>query len=377
MKKAITILLALVMVLSLAACGGGSATTTTPEPVTTTASPEPTSEPTPEPTLEPTPEPEPEPEQVVLHLNETIEWGNYELTIIDVRMFDKNGFSVHYSTGGQRYGGPSVGVTYTLKNIGKTAVTPPMGLLRLYYADGYSFTHDLFVMGYDSNIYASGGTNTSREMDVLSSEKYFLEAFTVPEQVMTDVDSPLFLTLAYADSAEESPFRYDIRPLDEIQTEALYQQGVAFLEEGTVYSCYRAMQLFEELGEYKDSENLLVTATEKESILAGNADYLLENIDDYPILTGDEISEIIVGEWMFSWDGMVQWTFQDDGVLDDHAGHDRVWRVEGNHLLITTAGKTTWECEMHRVKDYGYFLVYEIEVSGKPQMTSKTMYPME
>lgn len=50
MKKTITILLALVMVLSLAACGGGSQPTSTPAPAATA---EPTPEPTPEPTEEP------------------------------------------------------------------------------------------------------------------------------------------------------------------------------------------------------------------------------------------------------------------------------------------------------------------------------------
>ncbi len=52
MKRAIAILLALLMVLSIAACSGGSPTTPTPEPTV-----EATPEPTPEPTLEPTPEP--------------------------------------------------------------------------------------------------------------------------------------------------------------------------------------------------------------------------------------------------------------------------------------------------------------------------------
>lgn len=49
MRKAITILLALVMVLSLAACGGGSTTTNTPAPTEAPATPEPTPEPTPDP----------------------------------------------------------------------------------------------------------------------------------------------------------------------------------------------------------------------------------------------------------------------------------------------------------------------------------------
>ena len=55
MKKAITILLALVMILSLAACGGGSAAADTPAPTEATATPKPTL--TPEPTPELTPKP--------------------------------------------------------------------------------------------------------------------------------------------------------------------------------------------------------------------------------------------------------------------------------------------------------------------------------
>ncbi len=52
MKRAFAILLALLMVLSLAACGGGSTTTPTPEP-------------TPEATPEPTPEPKPTKEELL------------------------------------------------------------------------------------------------------------------------------------------------------------------------------------------------------------------------------------------------------------------------------------------------------------------------
>ena len=61
MKRAITILLALLMVLSLAACGGSSTTTSTPAPTEAPATPEPTPETTPETTPEPTPETTPEP----------------------------------------------------------------------------------------------------------------------------------------------------------------------------------------------------------------------------------------------------------------------------------------------------------------------------
>ncbi len=62
MNRTIAILLALLMVLSLAACGGGGQTTPTPEP--TASTPESTPEPTPEPTAEATAEPTSQPSEM-------------------------------------------------------------------------------------------------------------------------------------------------------------------------------------------------------------------------------------------------------------------------------------------------------------------------
>lgn len=63
MKKAITILLALIMVLSLAACGGASTTGETSAPTEAPATPEPTPEPT------PTPEPVPTKDEMLAVAN--------------------------------------------------------------------------------------------------------------------------------------------------------------------------------------------------------------------------------------------------------------------------------------------------------------------
>ena len=357
MKKIISFGLVLIMVLSLCACGGGGekqneSPNEQNSNITNTES-----------------------EQKNLHLNETVELGNFEFTITDVEFvkeYSTSAANTEYDTGHRAAGNyVYLRVDYSVKNISKGSVMTPLSCMQVDYNDGYVFTP---YRSYQGNISGTGGVETASEMKPLSSAVSCRTYIEIPEEAQIS-DNDLYVKI-YLSYGEQPDAVYAVRPLDEMQKEALYQQGIEFLNEGTAISCKYAMARFSELGEYKDCAELLKTATEKRSVLAGDTDYLLENKDKYQILTGAEISSIIVGEWMFSWEGMQQWSFLADGTLDDHAGHDRTWKVDGDKLLITTKN-TTWNCEMRRVYDGGYFIIYEQEISGQMKTVAKTMYPME
>ena len=186
MKKIISLLLVLALCLSLCACDSG-----VEEPIISETEPSATAytDASAETEAE-----EPAFQQTVLQLNETIAMGDLELTIIDVQLMDSSGYSVYYSTGARHYGGPSVVVIYSLKNIGKLSAYPPTGLLQLNYADGYTFLHDVYINGRDSDIYAHGGVNLPEELEILSPEQYYLEAFTVPQEVLDNTEEPLYFS---------------------------------------------------------------------------------------------------------------------------------------------------------------------------------------
>lgn len=103
MKKAITILLAIVLVLSLAACGGGSATTNTPAATETPETPAPTTEPTPEPTPEPV-------DQVISENNEqeiseSDLFGDWFLMSTSESItINSDGSLIYYKNGFENYG---------------------------------------------------------------------------------------------------------------------------------------------------------------------------------------------------------------------------------------------------------------------------------
>lgn len=133
MKKALALLWALVMVLSLAACGGGNNTTDTLGASAETTASENVA----------VSEHEEDTEQQVFHLNETIQAGNYELSIHDVRV-EKN-VRIGFSTGAKQFrseNGYFVCVTYSFKNIGKSDILANRGVFTLNYADGYQFYCD-------------------------------------------------------------------------------------------------------------------------------------------------------------------------------------------------------------------------------------------
>ena len=313
MKKWIALLLAAVLCLSLCACGSKQDKT----PVESEASAEEQAE------AELSAETkEPENSQIVLHLNEAVEFGNFEFKIIDVRLKDSDGFSINYSTGAHHYGGPSVVVTYSLKNIGKSACSPTQNLLLLNYADGYTFLASVYINGKHPNIFEHGGVNSANTLDVLSSEQYYLESFTVSEEVLNNSDEPLYLTLA-GDNDDKTLFRFDIRPIDDAETEALYQQAISLMDEGRYKSAYENLTA---IGDYKDAKELILECCVK---FYNGYEYLQERKDDFKVLTGEEIQSMLIGTWE-TVDGET-WIFSEDGTLDP----GRTKPIDGSKVITT------------------------------------------
>lgn len=318
MKKTISLLMVLALCLSLCACGGGTETQALPE-----AEQENTTQTVNTDSSADTETEEPKNEQIVLHLNEKVTMGDLELAIIDVRFKDSDGYSVNYSTGGRHYGGPSVVVTYSLKNIGKVSARPPQGMLQLNYADGYSFLSDVYINGKHPNIFENGGVNTPDELEILSSEQYYLEAFVIPDEVLNNAEEPLYLTLAFAESPEMSLFRFNIRPFDDMQTEAFYQQAISLMSEKRYASAAENLMLIQQ---DKDVNDLLLECWLKSR---SGYEYLTERKDTLRVLSGEEIQTMLVGSWETS-QGET-WIFAEDGTLDP----GRKKPIDGSKVIST------------------------------------------
>jgi len=353
MKKTLSLLLVLVMCLSLCACGSNAEPTEAPtEPETTTLPP-----------TEPT-----EPEVTTLYLNQTVTIGDYELTVTDVRFVDK--FVIYFSTGSRQYGMPGgapnwVVVSYSLKNVGKTDITAVDHVFSLEYSDGYTFESELYVHSpHNPDIYTYGGTQESYvTLDVLGREKYFLEAFNVPAAVAENPNEPLKLHLnAGLFGQDNLDIVYNIRPIDEAQAEALYQQALALMDEGKYYL---AMSKLTEIIDYKDAAEVYETC-KRHHIVGGSIDseeeaYLLEHMDEFETVTGEELSSMMVGTWKTSMSN-TPWVFKEDGTIDDGWGNARWWSVSGDKLILKT-DRVTETLTVVRICEDGYVFFDE---TGKP-----------
>lgn len=97
-------------------------------------------------------------------------------------------------------------------------------------------------------------------------------------------------------------------------------------------------------------------------------EYFAAHMDEYPVVSGDQITGIVSGEWDVDYiiEGMGYWSgtfwFEEGGVIRDDYGYtnERTWAVDGDTLIIN--GDIL--CEMRAVADHMYLLVS----NGKPYM---------
>ena len=294
----------------------------------------------------------------VLHLNEKTTIGDFELTITDLRILET--FKVNDTLYGSKNSDEcQLLVFYTLKNVGKEEITALPKIFTVEYSDGYTFeSNRYFHTKASPDILTYGGTNEGIvDLEVLGNEVYFMEVYSLPNAVRDSKDEPLKLRLnSKLFGVEEYKAVYNIRPIDDTQKEALYQYAVSLQGEGKYK---QAMTNLEEISGYKDSATIYEECKKNWAIRYGVVDdakeYFITNIDKFSEVTGDELSNIMVGKWQLS-KGSNPWQFLADGTINDGHGNDRWWSVSGNNLILKTDKLTDTLC-VKKVCDNGYLLI--------------------
>lgn len=254
-------------------------------------------------------------------------------------------------------------MTYSFKNIGKSDILANRGVFTLNYADGYQFSCDssLYLHGPYSDLYEHGGTQeASTILKTLGDEVYFLEAFDVPNQVVENTDSPLFLTLKAALLDTTANAQYNIRPLDEIQKQALYDEANDLCESKNYK---QAVSRLDEIGDYKDAVELREKIFQEYCLRVGTyyddtKEYINAVADTLETVSGEELKDAIVGEWYLSLEGDVPMTFNSDGTISDPNGKYASWSVDGDILSIVTNSGTVFTSTAKRLSDRGFLLFY-------------------
>ena len=163
--------------------------------------------------------------------------------------------------------------------------------------------------------------------------------------------------------------------------ESDYEAALKYLNEGDTYSAY---YIFEELGDYKDSANKMTDA-----LIQNNLDffssagkngeqalgYFSENRQNYPLLSSEEITSIIVNDWVVrscytASYGYSKLTLYSDGTgsISSEATVRPYWFVSGNEFYYETYVPASFELskltasynayELRRVTD-GLYMAFD------------------
>jgi len=354
MKKTFSLILALALCSSLCACGSGSVEDTKPE-ITTPQNT--TSETTPQETTKP----ESIAHEVELYLDEVAIVGDYEFRITNVQFADsyKMNNTVHRAEGKNDF----IRIDFTVKNISKTIKTVfPSDCMVVDYNDGYIFEpeySDCFITSGTSS-----GVNGCADMEPLSNAARCSVFVSVPSEVQTS-ENPLCIKIALSNGDGTAEAVFNMRPMNQIQQEAYYQKITGLLESAcekkSVSSAYLAVLLLEDLGDYKDAADLNEKAytywyalsfstTDDEQVAFFN-----ERLDTFPMLTGEEISSLFVGEWEYS--------KISDPITIDSAGNmtntlisDYSCRVESNTWIVNN-GSRDFVYEVRYITEDIYMLI--------------------
>jgi hypothetical protein len=236
------------------------------------------------------------------------------------------------------------------------------------YGDGYSFEADMTTFKDASNDEDSYAVN-GNVLKPMCEPKNCKARFTLPRKVL-DEQGAMYVLVNTAElgDTEEKQVAFNIYPNIEEEKAALYEKTVSSFASYDEYSIYTPLTFFKVLGDYKDSADWLKKAeyTQRLYKFSYNTEYFNEHLSEYQLLTGEEITEIIVGQRYGFGTGRV-WSIQEDGTIDDGfnygsvlPGFQRNWSVEGDTLYITAVlgGQVVKNAyTVAKVQDNAYLLV--------------------
>lgn len=350
MKKTLSLILALVLCLGMFGCGNKSDGTPESSIPSTTAGTAPSTEPE-------------APQETTLYLNNAATLGNFEFNITYVRFVKSytTDLKSNYSAGDGSY---YIQIDYTVKNVSKTEQYVPLGCITADYNNGYIFEPFKSYKNVSEN--STGVENTSA-MAPLSDAVNCRTYIVVPEEVYTS-ENPLCLRVILPFDEEKSEAVFNMRPLDQTQQEAYYSVATELMNTAKDYkNYYYATSLFEALGDYQDS----ATLNEKAylhwyslTFSAGSNDrvnYFTDRLNDFPVVSGEEISTVFLGEWNYTKISDYSITIHEDGSISNYWSNDRTCRVDGDNWIMNN-GKVDTVYEVRYVMDGVYLLL----VDGKP-----------
>lgn len=292
MKKAMSWILTLMLCLSLAACGGGDGGA-----------------------------------KNTLYLNETKTIGDYAFTVTGMEFSPVNKLdSGSYSAGD---GKVFLILHFDICSTAKEEVSPSVKC-EVVYGDGYTF---------------EGGL-TMASMAPLSEAKYGSVAIAVPEAVEDDMTSALKVVVKGRPLGTGGDYTYYLNPMDEAQTEQVYQAAKALAENG-FYD--EAAAYFRRCGDYQDSAARLSDIAQYQDIIA-RPGAQKDALGSYRAVAGSELPGLLVGgDFMMSKTGEY-WTFNEDYTLYDTYCNDNIfmnqyatwgygafqptWSVRGDQLVV-------------------------------------------
>ena len=269
-----------------------------------------------------------------LYLNENITCGSLEFTITDVRIKDS-------FTAGEYYYFPinssdcCLTVSVTIKNT--SAETRTVG------CDGFSVHHgssihncsELIYSPEHRDIYAYGGKMTRDHIEIAGgATQYALISFIVPGDIKDSSKSVWIDFDEEALGAEEINSVYIVRPIDDIQKEAYYQQAQTLMAENNFK---RAVELLEEMD---DTQSELYHTCIRYWIIQDGIDggnkttYANEHFDEFERLTGKKLKELMVGDWYLSKYDHHEYSFTQSGKILADGELKGTWSVKDNSLIF-------------------------------------------
>lgn len=161
---------------------------------------------------------------------------------------------------------------------------------------------------------------------------------------------------------EQENFKYIVpnadAPMDESQLADTYDKVSRLIEQEEYFVALENLAL---LGDYKDSKDLYDFCMRRYAARVGKWDiakeYLEENMGSFTQITGDTLKQIIPGNsWYLQGVGSNAWKYLADGTINDGWGNDRGWSVEGDLLVIRTDSKYV-KVNALELYDGGYVLL--------------------